>query len=59
LERFPKIFIKILEVRFDGEYIIDATMPENYNKASIIWNNKTYPLSKIREVGDGLLPLGR
>lgn len=54
----PEDFINILEVRFDGETIIDATKPENYEKALIIWNNKNYPLSKIREVGDGLLPLG-
>jgi hypothetical protein len=54
----PDDFVDLLEVKFDGETIIDSNKMDNYNKALIIWNKKSYPLSKIRDVGDGTLPLG-
>ena len=58
LSEIPGNFLDILSVKLDGEVVLNRTMPDLYNKASIIHNNTTYALKDIKTINGGVMPVG-
>jgi hypothetical protein len=58
LSEIPGNFLDILEVKLDGEIVLNRTKPELFSKASIIHNDQTYPLKDIKNINGGVMPVG-
>lgn len=56
--QIPGEILDILEVKLDDEVMISNTKRELAKEMSIKWKEQTYKIEKIKEVGDGTLPVG-
>lgn len=54
----PGDIAEILEIHWNGKLMFDASHKELYDKVTIIWNEKQYPLHRIKDVADGTLAVG-
>jgi hypothetical protein len=56
--QIPGEILDILEIKLDDEVVISSTKRDLAKKMTIKWNNQTYSIERIKDVGDGTLPVG-